>query len=87
MAQFRGTLDGSRGPASRLGTKNSGLQVTANGWHLGCSAYLTYDEEADTDRITIYLTGGSSGGESPDILFSGTVEDVRQRLTGKRKTA
>jgi len=35
MAQFRGTVQGSRGGASRLGGKSSGIDTTANGWDMG----------------------------------------------------
>ncbi len=32
MAHFRGTVAGTRGTASRLGTKNSGVTVEAQSW-------------------------------------------------------
>ena len=59
MAQFRGTIQGNRGRASRLGTKNSGLSVSANGWHIGVRVEL--DHVDSKDIATVYLTGGSSG--------------------------
>jgi len=35
MARYCGTVRGNRGGVSRLGSKDSGLRVTANGWNLG----------------------------------------------------
>lgn len=32
MAHFRGIIQGNRGPASRLGSKSSGLRVEAASW-------------------------------------------------------
>lgn len=59
MAQFRGTLKGCRGEASRLGTKNSGLTATANGWEIGATITAGHDSEG-RDFVEIRLTGGSN---------------------------
>ena len=47
MAQYRGTIQGGRGQASRLGTKNSGLEVDGVGWNIGADLDLRYDSEND----------------------------------------
>lgn len=63
MARFRGTVQGGRSEASRLGHASSGLHVTCNGWAIGLTAYLTAYIDADSkdrDRLTIYVTGGSN---------------------------
>ena len=59
MAHFRGTVRGSRGQASRLGTKRSGLTVTCNGWGIGVKAIA--GQANGEDVIDIYSTGGSYG--------------------------
>lgn len=64
MAQFRGTIQGNRGEASRLGTKNSGLDVTCNGWHGGVSVYARYNKKTGKDEFAIYHTAGSGYGFS-----------------------
>ena len=58
MAQFRGTVEGNRGQASRLGHKTYGLTTTCNAWDIGidCEAYHSNGE----DIIVVYLTGGSN---------------------------
>jgi len=35
MAQYRAVIKGSRGEASRLGHKSSGIRAEVNGWNLG----------------------------------------------------
>ncbi len=63
MAQFMGTVQGSRGLASRLGGKDSGMHVTINGWNIGCDARIYYDKETGQDIICIYLTKGSNSSQ------------------------
>lgn len=59
MAQFRATIKGQRGEASRLGSKNSGLRAYVNGWDSGV---LVEAENRDgRDIFYVYTTGGSNG--------------------------
>lgn len=60
MAQFRGTIEGARGGASRLGHKSGGITVTANGWDDGVKVYA--DHRDGRDHFTVIRTGGSHGG-------------------------
>jgi len=66
MAQFRATIKGQRGEASRLGSKASGLKITVNGWDIGLLAYA--EHQNDEDVIELYATGGSSASFS-DVLL------------------
>lgn len=59
MAHFRGTIHSNRGIASRLGTKKSGLRVSANGWSVGIDVNLSHVDGKDT--VTVWLTEGSNG--------------------------
>ena len=62
MAQFRGTVEGSRSQVSRLGHKTSGMITTCNGWNIGITCYARYNEEADRDEIVVTATNGSGHG-------------------------
>jgi len=66
MARFRGTVKGTRGAASRVGSPNSGLSVRANGWDKG--VLVTCNVEKGQDVFYIYETGGSNEAESPRLL-------------------
>ena len=72
MAHFYGTLQGSRGGATRLGTKNSGLNVTAASWEGAVDVYLTYDTENKVDIATVYLKPWHGQGTNR-VLYSGPV--------------
>ncbi len=66
MAQFRATIQGNRGEASRLGTKNSGLDADVNGWNVGCRVAMTH--ESGVDVIRIYRTSGSNASETSRLI-------------------
>lgn len=68
MAHFRGTIQGVRGEASRLGTKKTGLTVTADGWDFGVEVRLWHDAKEGKDRATVYVTRGSNGGGRREVL-------------------
>lgn len=69
MAQFRGTISGSRGEASRLGGKSSGMKATVNGWNSGVTVRAFVDE-LGRDCFALYATGGSDQtGRSEYIGF------------------
>jgi hypothetical protein len=55
MAHFYGTLDGSRGQATRMGTKNSGLQTVAASWQGAVEVTLHHDDHTQRDYATISL--------------------------------
>jgi hypothetical protein len=67
MARFRATIRGQRGEASRLGSKGSGLHVTANGWNAGVKVLAHAGGEVD-DAFDVYLTSGSNGHGSQEYL-------------------
>lgn len=68
MAHFRGTAQGERSIASRLGHKKTGLVTTCNGWNVGVKCCAGYDEENDRDVIYVYQTGGSNGAGESKLL-------------------
>lgn len=61
MAHFYGIIHGSaRTPATRIGTKNSGIETIAQGEHAGIRVYATNTSET-TDVFTVAMTGGRYG--------------------------
>jgi len=66
MARYRGTIQGNRGQASRLGTANSQLVATINGWHIGVSVIIGPDpDNPDRDLLIVRATNGSGYGPEP----------------------
>lgn len=67
MAQFRATIKGKRGMASRLGTKASGMVATINGWNEGITVTATHRDGRDI--FTVWVTAGSNGGRTPTMIY------------------
>lgn len=61
MAQFYADIQGNRGGASRMGSKDSGISGHIRGWHVGGRVACNHDDASGKDHVTVELTGGSSG--------------------------
>ena len=83
MAQFYAEIQGNRGEATRMGTKDSGLHGHIRGWDIGCKAYMSHNDKTGQDEVTIYLTGGSNGSES-DLLIGSFTEIPNECLLLKK---
>jgi hypothetical protein len=68
VAQFYAEIKGNRGPASRMGGKESGIWGHIRGWHVGARVECHYDEKTDTDIVRVYATKGSSGGGRETLI-------------------
>lgn len=53
MAHFCGVLKGARGLVTRMGSKKSGLVVTAAGWRGAICVALSHDEQEDADIFRV----------------------------------
>ena len=74
MATFYGQISGNRGTGSRLGTKASGLTVSAQSWDGSVITQLSYDSK-DTLKVKLSIDDGSSFyGET---MFNGTLEELK----------
>lgn len=61
MAHFYGEIQGNRGEATRMGTKDSGFRGHIRGWSIGGSINCHHNKSKDRDEICIAATGGSNG--------------------------
>ena len=69
MAHFIGYVQGNRGEASRLGSKDSGIKAQAQGWEMGGVVRLWHYKPYDRDNLTLdYNTGSNGGGSGASIL-------------------
>lgn len=60
MAHFRAEINGVRGPASRLGSKATGIIGHLHGWNTGVKVEVTHNAETGKDYVRVYKTGGSN---------------------------
>lgn len=71
MARFRGTVQGNRSEASRLG-HGSGLRTECNGWRIGVTCHAAPSEISGEDMIGVYVTDGS--GQRGIMRYLGSVQ-------------
>lgn len=76
MAHFYANIQGNRGEATRMGTKNSGIVGHIRGWDIGVKLRCYYSKEKDTDVVVITLTSGKNGVRSGEVLGHFTVDDL-----------
>ena len=53
MSHFYGVLQGSRGEATRCGTRRSGIVTTAAGWGGCIRVHVYHDETTGEDRFVV----------------------------------
>ena len=74
MAKFYGNLKGSRGEATRCGTGNSGIRVSARSWHGSVSVEMGEGETTDDPQVIIRAGDGSTTGGR--ALYCGPLSDL-----------
>ena len=67
MSHFYGVLEGSRGQATRCGTKRSGMQATAASWRGAVDVRLWHDEETGEDCYSVSLIPWHGHGRSQEL--------------------
>ena len=88
MAHFLGSIQGSRGEASRLGTKSSGLDVTAASWSGSVRVRLWFDHACDVNMCSVSLAPWHGAGVSVSLyrgpvgefVSSGVCSDLRAKM-------
>lgn len=80
MAHFYATLHGTRGEASRLGTKSSGMDATVASWQGAVSVRLWHDGATDTDMAEVSLIPWHGAGDKTP-LYAGPVSGAKLRAT------
>lgn len=62
MSRFYATIQGTRGEASRMGGKESGISGHVRGWNVGVSVDGHADDHpTEQDVFVVRATGGSNG--------------------------
>ena len=70
MAHFYGDLQGSRGQATRVGGKKSGIEGHIRGWQVGARVRVSFNESTSEDEVEVQLTSGSNGNRPrPDVCL------------------
>ena len=59
MARFYASIEGNRGPATRMGSAASGMRGHVRGWDVGVEVIMR--DEDGSDVCEVWRTGGSNG--------------------------
>ncbi len=78
MAHFYGTLSGNRGDASRLGTADSGLRVTACSWEGAVHVRLYMQDGKDYAHVKLAQHHGHGTNQT---LYDGPVAGMPVKAT------
>jgi hypothetical protein len=60
MAHFYGDLKGRFKPATKCGSKQSGMTTHIRSWTMGIKTICEYDEINNRNVFKVFLTGGSN---------------------------
>ena len=72
MAHFLASIQGSRGEASRLGTKSSGIESAVASWSGSVRVRLWFDEVSGVDHCSVRLSPWHGVGVDV-LLYRGPV--------------
>ena len=72
MSHFYGVLGGSRGEATRCGTKKSGLVTYAASWNGAIRTHIWHDHQISKDRYEVWEAPWKGAGNSK-LLSKGII--------------
>ena len=71
MSEFYGQVLGNRGPASRGGSRSSGIHVSAQSWDGSVQVRLRYDMD---DRLQVNVSTSSGSAMYGNPVFCGSLD-------------
>ena len=80
MAEFYGTLQGTRGRATRLGGRKSGMEVYAASWKGAVRSKAFYNPEKKEDWVRVELTPWQGAGVNK-LLYLGPIGGRKARVS------
>jgi hypothetical protein len=80
MAHFYGGISGSRGPATRMGTKDSGFDCYAQGYGSRISVSFHHNRETEHDDASVMIGGGYTSHARGRAIYLPDVDAIVQAL-------
>jgi hypothetical protein len=85
MAQFHAVIQGARGEASRLGSKQSGIVAHIQSWEGQVNVVMYHASNANRDMVRVSLAPHAHDGGASVLLYEGPCDAWRhaheRRLT------
>ena len=80
MSEFYGQVVGNRGPASRGGSRKSGIHVSAQSWDGSIQIDL---RRGNDDELIVRLSTSSGSAMYGNTVFYGTFEQFKEIFDGR----
>lgn len=74
MSHFYGTLQGSRGQATRCGAKSGGLTTRAAGWGGCIRTHVWHDDKTGLDMYRVTMTPWHGSGGRERVIAEGILD-------------
>ena len=80
MSTFYGTVEGQRGPATRCGSRASGIRTAAQSWNGSVIVDLNYNEHDGEDMLMVSINTSEGSSAYGDNVWHGSFEDFVEVL-------
>jgi hypothetical protein len=81
MSHFYGTLQGSRGEATRGGSKDSGMTTYCASWEGAIRCQAVHDKISGKDMVRVEKVTWQGAGENK-LLYQGLIGKSEEKLKG-----
>lgn len=78
MSKLYGSLLGCRGPATRCGSRDSGIRASVQSWDGSLVSYMDLGDN-DTPIVTLRISNNSSE-YGDETVFKGTLDELKAKL-------
>lgn len=80
MSTFYGTVEGQRGPATRCGSRSSGIRTAAQSWDGSVIVNLSYSERDGEDTLMVDINTSENSSAYGHNIWNGTYDEFVRLL-------
>lgn len=80
MSAFYGTIEGQRGPATRCGSKSSGIKAAAQSWDGSVITTLRYGTRDDEEVLMVEVNTSEGSSAYGHRIWNGSFEEFVELL-------
>lgn len=80
MSTFYGTVEGQRGPATRCGSRSSGIRTAAQSWNGSVIVSLCYAERDGEDVLMVGINTSDGSSAYGHNIWNGSYEEFVELL-------
>lgn len=80
MSTFYGTVEGQRGPATRCGSRSSGIRTAAQSWDGSVIVNLSYSERDGEDTLMVDINTSENSSAYGHHIWHGSFNEFVELL-------